>query len=725
MPATPEPKHAALALPPLRARFYFLLAALGVLAFAPWIVTEEVRKGSDGFAVAIQDAGSLRFRLLQLLTELPRARADRDARTRMEVLMTEQARLLDSAVAGDRAANVAACPTREVCSRFEGHKSRWQSELAPRFRALLDDPSLGAGPLTTDVLIEVTELDITVRATARAVQERSEKNATIGVWASVGTMLTVALVAVGVWQVFQRIRRLASLAADGDESGIAREFRGADELDRLASDLASGIAAERRQRDAETRRAEELVRERQATRSVADSLSAWIAGHRSLDTALAEVARATGHERAVVAHQGAHALHLEGPSDTSSTDEMMHETLSQIFAIASLADRLLAEKTAQGRLAAALGGLSSNLDAAELGGSLNKLVPHDAAVLELFDAAHRVEHMWAVHHDRLERLPVICNASTPSHVTALDAGSRDGCLALRQRCPGPQLAIPLGVGEGPIGAIHLAREAGGFDRQDLRAAEALAPIAAHALARVQLEARLRFAEQWSTVGAFGRMLAHEIKNPLNSLGLELSLLERRVAKLALPAADQERLASSVEVVKSELLRLTTLTNDYLSIGPKSGLSDVRPVDLGEIVASVTRTHAASMAARGIHLVDELGEDPAVVLGHPDKLKQVVHNLVGNAIEAMASVDVRIATIALRRRAGDWELTVRDTGPGISDPVAIFAPGYTTKTTGTGMGLAISQQIARQHGGRLLARALDSGGAEFTLSIAAHEPRAQN
>ncbi|MBE7485821.1 MAG: hypothetical protein HS104_38345 [Polyangiaceae bacterium] len=731
------------ALPSLRARFYLLLAGLTALMLAPWIVTEELRRSTDGFAVALQEAGSLRFRLLQIHLELPRAQRDEGTRQRVEVLMHEQRDVLRAAVSGDPAARLAPCPTDEVCSRLRTHLTRWDSELEPRFRSALARSDGRTDALTSDVLLEVNELDITVRAAARAIQSRTEKNANLGFWASAASMLLVGLVAIGVWQVFGRIRKLSALVGAADERGLSAEIRGTDELDALAGALGRGIAAERKRRDAEARRAEELQLQQLATHSVADSLSAWIAGDGSLDRALAEVARATGHERAELAleHGAPDAwrnkqlewggkqlgtLRLGGSAkERPASDEVLLDTLSQVFAIACLADRLLAEKTTQGRLAIALGGLSSRPDAAELGESLRQLVPHDAAVLELFDSTLRVEDMWAVHESRLERLPALCDGVTPAEVTAIPKDSAAGCPALAQRCAGAQLAVPLKVDETLIGALHLARASGEFSTQDVQAAEALAPVAASALARVQLEARLRFAEQWSTLGAFGRLLAHEIKNPLNSLGLELQLLERRVAKLPLAPSDLERVASSVQVVKSELARLTSLANEYLSMSPKSGALEVRPLDLNEVVASVARTHAASMADRGIHLVDELGPEPAIVLGHPDKLKQLVHNLIGNAIEAMASAEIRVATLSIRRRDGDYELSVRDTGPGIADPVAIFAPGYTTKTSGTGMGLAISQQIARQHGGRLLARALDSGGAEFTLRLAAHDDARPN
>jgi signal transduction histidine kinase len=730
-------------MPSLRARFLLLLAGLGALVLVPWVVTEELRRATDGFAAAIQDAGSLRYRILQIHLELDRAHDGPGARKRLETLMAEQREVLQAAVSGDPVARVAPCPTPEVCGRLRRHLKKWDADLEPRFRQTISGAPVDRHLLATDVLLEVNEIDLTVRATATAVQERTERAALLGLWAGGGSIVLVALVAAGIWQVFARVRRLRTLVAAGDEKGLLAQNRKTDELDGLARALGNGIVAERERRAEEAERAEELARSQLATRSVADALSAWLAGEATLDRALSEVARATGHERAeLVMEQRAPGAwrnrqlewagkHL-GTLRVAGTDahgqeqgDVLLETLTQIFAIATLADRLLTERAAKGSLAVALGTLGTSPDAAELRASLEQLVAHDAAVIELFDSERRVDDAWALLPDRVERLPAGCDGPPAEGAEALSADSAGGCPALRQRCPGAQLAVRLDWQDRAIGALYLARAAGPFDTNDLRAAQAIAPVVASALARVQLEARVRFAEQWSTLGAFGRLLAHEIKNPLNSLGLELSLLERRVGRLSLSLEDLERISGSISVVKSELARLTSLTNEYLTMSPKSGALEVTPVDLNEVVASVVRAHAASMESRDIQLVDETGSTPAVVLGHPNKLKQLVHNVLGNAIEAMASADVRVATVSIRRLGSDWELCVRDTGPGIADPVAIFAPGFTTKASGTGMGLAISQQIARQHGGRLLARVVEAGGTEFTLSLSAHEPGPPN
>ena len=726
-PLRRSPTWAQRVLPSLRARFYLLLTALAGLALVPWLVTDELRRSTDGFAVAIQEAGSLRFRLLQVLVQLPQARTDPGTRSRLETMLGEQDELLDRAVSGDPSVGFAACPTWEVCERFKAHRTRWRRELLPRIRAELDSDIPVGGALVTDVLLELTELDLTVRAVARIVETRLEHNARLGSWASAGSVLLVALVAAGVGQIFGRIRRLRALVDLGDDRAIAAQIVGTDELDGLADALGRGIAVEREQSRDEARRAESLALQQLATRSVADALGAWLAGSGSLERALTEVAGATGHEIAELvpdSELAGRALRLRNPcAGREDSDEILIDTLSQVFSIACLAGRLLATKTLQGQLAMALGGLSGRPDAKEIGESLGRLIAHDSAVIELYDSEGRVEDTWAIHSNRLERVGALGDSGVPAGVRVLADGESGACTSLRQRCPGPQLVVPLRVNDQPIGVIYLARGRPEFTEQEARAATAMAPVAASALSRVQLEARLRFAEQWSTLGAFGRLLAHEIKNPLNSLGLELALLERRTSRLELASEDRDRVASSIAVVKSEFARLTSLTNEYLSMSPQSGSLELQRVDLNEIAGSVARAHAASMAEGGIHLEEHLAREPAWVLGHPDKLKQLMHNLVGNAIEAMAGTDTRVATLAVCRQGGDYELSVRDTGPGIADLVSIFTPGYTTKASGTGMGLALSQQIARQHGGRLLARAVDGGGAEFTLRIAAVDDEA--
>ena len=738
MQARPAPRP----LLSLRARFAVLLAALAVLALAPWVVTQRAHSSTDGFAIAIEQAGSLRFRLLEILVELPDARTDAGARQRVEHYLGDQRENLILAAQGDKAAHQAACPTREVCQRLRDHLERWNKDLEPRFRRVLAgemDPAKST--LGADVMLEVNELDLTVRAAATAVQERGEAHSRAGLVTSVGSMILVALVAFGVWDAFSRIRRLRAAAESSDVKALGEEHAN-DEIGALATALSNGIEAEKRRRRTERERAEQLRHQQLATRRSAEALSAWLSGERTLEAALAEVAHATGHEQARLQRDEGGAdpspqsrrvglswgkralgnLELVGPaSNESASTEVLLDTLRQVFAIACLAEQLLTEKTEHGRLAIALGAITARPGKSELGASLHHLLPHDGAVLEQLDTSGRVEEVWEVHADRVERVASSCGGEPFDEVLALAAGSAACCPLLGARFPGAQLAVPLAVSGTMIGRLYLARAEREFNRQDIDAARAMAPVIASGLARIQLEARLRFAEQWSTLGAFGRLLAHEIKNPLNSMSLELQLLERRIGKLAVGDVDRDKLASSIAVVKNELARLITLSNDYLAFNPKPGALELLPVDLRAIVMEVVRAHAASTSDHGIQVKDELGNAPVMVLGHVHKLKQLLHNLIGNAIEAVSNAAEREITLVLRSQGRDVDFLVRDSGPGISDPVVIFAPGFTTKASGTGMGLAISQQVAKQHGGRLAARNRDGGGAEFVLSLQGVEP----
>jgi signal transduction histidine kinase len=114
------------------------------------------------------------------------------------------------------------------------------------------------------------------------------------------------------------------------------------------------------------------------------------------------------------------------------------------------------------------------------------------------------------------------------------------------------------------------------------------------------------------------------------------------------------------------------------------------------------------------------EGAAAVAGHPEKLRQVLVNLVRNAAEA-AGPGGRV-DVAMAEREGSAEVAVADTGPGIPPDrrARLFEPFFTTKPRGTGLGLAVSRAIARAHGGELAAEAPQGGGARFALRLPVRE-----
>ncbi len=223
----------------------------------------------------------------------------------------------------------------------------------------------------------------------------------------------------------------------------------------------------------------------------------------------------------------------------------------------------------------------------------------------------------------------------------------------------------------------------------------------------------------AVVGTFASGLAHEVRNPLNSIALQLSVLERRVAPLPAPVAGQMK--QLVGVIREEVKRLDNLVGDFLQFS-RSNRVQYRPASLDAIVDEVTRLLRPEARATGVTLRRErIGEPPPDVRVDPEKMKQVVINLVQNAIEAMPDGGtVEVATGLVDGRA---LLVVKDTGPGLPEGLDVFQLFVTTKARGTGLGLSIAQQIVLEHGGEIVATSEPGAGAVFTVSLKVERPDA--
>jgi two-component system sensor histidine kinase HydH len=206
-------------------------------------------------------------------------------------------------------------------------------------------------------------------------------------------------------------------------------------------------------------------------------------------------------------------------------------------------------------------------------------------------------------------------------------------------------------------------------------------------------------------------IAHEIRNPITAarslvaqMGEDPSRPENvEYARVALEELDR------VERSISHLLRFA-----------RDEEIDVREVSLVEIVDSALETFRERIARGGVEVVRDLSE-VAAMRADPEKLRRVVINLVGNALDAVDGAGVpaprvEVAAGVNLARTEVW-LRVRDNGPGIPKEALerIFSPFHTTKPTGTGLGLAISKKIAEAHGGTLEARS-EGEGAELLMVI---------
>jgi signal transduction histidine kinase len=229
----------------------------------------------------------------------------------------------------------------------------------------------------------------------------------------------------------------------------------------------------------------------------------------------------------------------------------------------------------------------------------------------------------------------------------------------------------------------------------------------HEIERLHAQILAR-AQQLATVGELASGVAHEIRNPLTSVLGALDLVLKR-----LPPADAAR--PLLEEAGRQLRRIETTTQQLLRYARPPELREVL-VDANELIKRAAQLVAPQAAAAGVALRVEPSAAAVPVRVDPELMVQVLVNLLLNGIEAMSSGGDLLIWAA--RQAPEVRMGVRDTGPGVpADRRAdIFRPFYTTKHTGTGLGLPISRQIVERHGGSLRLEDTPGGGATFVVAL---------
>jgi two-component system CheB/CheR fusion protein len=224
--------------------------------------------------------------------------------------------------------------------------------------------------------------------------------------------------------------------------------------------------------------------------------------------------------------------------------------------------------------------------------------------------------------------------------------------------------------------------------------------------RKAAEARLREQEALTQLGQLAAVVAHEVRNPLAGLRGSLQILESR-----LPKGMRER-----EIIGPMIQRIDGLskTVEDILLFARPQPPRLRPVDVRTIISEAVASARAS--APDLCRVSITGDD-AVVRADPDMLRAVLLNLLLNACQASNGQDVEIVTRADR---DSGRVEVRDRGPGIADDVRekIFAPFFTTKSSGTGLGLPIVKRLMEMQGGAVDLRPRGGGGtvAEIVLPV---------
>jgi PAS domain S-box-containing protein len=237
--------------------------------------------------------------------------------------------------------------------------------------------------------------------------------------------------------------------------------------------------------------------------------------------------------------------------------------------------------------------------------------------------------------------------------------------------------------------------------------------------RRALERRAADAEALNAMAPLALGLAHEIRNPLNAAVLELHLLSRAIDRLAEPSV-RDPMKSRVTIVEGEIRRLERLLTEFLELARPRG-PQREPVDLARVVADVVDLEAEALASHQVVVTRAL-EPGCVALGDVEKLKQVVLNLVVNALDVMPEGGTLRVSVA--GSASEVWMAFGDTGPGVDPTILaeIFDPFFTTKAAGTGLGLAIVRKIVDQHAGRVEVDTHKGEGATVRVVLPRHSAK---
>ncbi len=218
------------------------------------------------------------------------------------------------------------------------------------------------------------------------------------------------------------------------------------------------------------------------------------------------------------------------------------------------------------------------------------------------------------------------------------------------------------------------------------------------------------AESLAVMGRLTAGLAHEVRNPLNAAKLQLDVL-RRTASHVEDASTRRKIERRTNVVQDELRRLSLLLDDFLNLARAQRMEPIR-CNARTLLGEVLELRGPEIESQGIEFIEDVDSVSCILFAERDRLKQVVNNLITNAVEAVASCDRPSIQIASRMLGDDrWEVAVIDNGPGVSSEVVgrAFESFVTTKEAGTGLGLAIVKRIVDLHGGAAKLSPIAEGG----------------
>ncbi len=227
-------------------------------------------------------------------------------------------------------------------------------------------------------------------------------------------------------------------------------------------------------------------------------------------------------------------------------------------------------------------------------------------------------------------------------------------------------------------------------------------------------AELASRESLAAVGEFAASLAHEVRNPLTAIRIDLQMVEEGLAEDSELREPQQR-------ALREVTRLDETVSRALSVA-RSGRIRARPIDLREPIQAASEAAAPTFESRGARLDIQIIDSAVPVSGDPAALEQLFLNLLRNSAESLGAAES--ATVSVSEEDGYAVVTIQDDGSGMPADVLerVFEPFFSTHPEGTGLGLPIARRIAAAHGGELELKSTSGVGTTATVRLPGLPPR---
>ena len=229
--------------------------------------------------------------------------------------------------------------------------------------------------------------------------------------------------------------------------------------------------------------------------------------------------------------------------------------------------------------------------------------------------------------------------------------------------------------------------------------------------------RARASERMAEIGQMTSGLAHEIKNPLSTVGLNAQLLSEDIDHLDIDEVEKGRLTKRLETLSREVERLRGILDDFLQFAGRMKLHRER-TNLCEVLGELEDFYHPQCDSEHVVMRMELPSSPVFANIDRSLLKQAVLNLLINATQALQGSDAKELIVRLETNATEALIHVIDTGPGIEQERIdeIFHPYVSNTQGGSGLGLPTTMRIAQEHGGHITVDSSLSNGSDFTVHI---------